>query len=164
MTRRNKRHGNGLQYRLAFQKRLSRQYSVGNNGIVALLLKDKSVQKITESDSGATTDVEVVEIETATDIPLTISEENQKQIANALIGYSNPPKEVVAVIINNEAATYTEALKKLETIKFNYLAIPTVETDEQTQTVVTWIKEQRENDRLVKAVLPNTAADTGKEL
>lgn len=145
---------------ISFSEKAITAVQRGNNGIVALLLKDKSVQKITESDSGATTDVEVVEIETATDIPSTISEENQKQIANALIGYSNPPKEVVAVIINNEVATYTEALKKLETIKFNYLAIPTVETDEQTQTVVTWIKEQRENDRLVKAVLPNTAADT----
>ena len=80
---------------ISFSEKAITAVQRGNHGIVALLLKDKSVQKITESDSGATTDVEVVEIETATDIPLTISEENQKQIANALIGYSNPPKEVV---------------------------------------------------------------------
>ena len=66
---------------ISFSEKAITAVQRGNHGIVALLLKDKSVQKITESDSGATTDVEVVEIETATDIPLTISEENQKQIA-----------------------------------------------------------------------------------
>lgn len=131
----------------------------GDKGIVALILKDKSVNKIIESSDGATTEVEVVNIETVTDIPVTISEANQRQIANALIGYTNAPKEIVVVLINDEIANYNEALKKLETIKFNYLAIPTVETDGQIQTVATWIKEQRDNDRLVKAVLPNASVD-----
>ena len=144
---------------ISFSEKAITAIQRGDKGIVALILKDKSVNKITESSDGATTEVEVVNIETATDIPVTISEANQRQIANALIGYTNAPKEVVVVLINDEAANYNEALKKLETIKFNYLAIPTVETDGQIQTVATWIKEQRDNDRLVKAVLPNASVD-----
>lgn len=144
---------------ISFSEKAITAIQRGDKGIVALILKDKSVNKITESSDGATTEVEVVNIETATDIPVTISEANQRQIANALIGYTNAPKEVVVVLINDEAANYNEALKKLETIKFNYLAIPAVETDGQIQTVATWIKEQRDNDRLVKAVLPNASVD-----
>ena len=144
---------------ISFSEKAITAIQRGDKGIVALILKDKSVNKITESSDGATTEVEVVNIETATDIPVTISEANQRQIANALIGYTNAPKEVVVVLINDEAANYNEALKKLETIKFNYLAISTVETDGQIQTVATWIKEQRDNDRLVKAVLPNASVD-----
>lgn len=144
---------------ISFSEKAITAIQRGDKGIVALILKDKSVNKITESSDGATTEVKVVNIETATDIPVTISEANQRQIANALIGYTNAPKEVVVVLINDEAANYNEALKKLETIKFNYLAIPAVETDGQIQTVATWIKEQRDNDRLVKAVLPNASVD-----
>lgn len=144
---------------ISFSEKAITAIQRGDKGIVALILKDKSVNKITESSDGATTEVKVVNIETATDIPVTISEANQRQIANALIGYTNAPKEVVVVLINDEAANYNEALKELETIKFNYLAIPAVETDGQIQTVATWIKEQRDNDRLVKAVLPNASVD-----
>lgn len=144
---------------ISFSEKAITAIQRGDKGIVALILKDKSVNKITESSDGATTEVKVVNIETATDIPVTISEANQRQIANALIGYTNAPKEVVVVLINDEAANYNEALKKLETIKFNYLAIPAVETDGQIQNVATWIKEQRDNDRLVKAVLPNASVD-----
>lgn len=144
---------------ISFSEKAITAIQRGDKGIVALILKDKSVNKITESSDGATTEVEVVNIETATDIPVTISGANQRQIANALIGYTNAPKEIVVVLINDETANYNEALKKLETIKFNYLAIPTVETDGQIQTVATWIKEQRDNDRLVKAVLPNASVD-----
>lgn len=146
---------------ISFSEKAITAIQRGDKGIVALILKDKSVNKITESSDGATTEVKVVNIETATDIPVTISEANQRQIANALIGYTNAPKEVVVVLINDEAANYNEALKKLETIKFNYLAIPAVETDGQIQTVATWIKEQRDNDRLVKAVLPNASVRYG---
>ena len=54
---------------------------------------------------------------------------------------------------------YTAAYDYLSTVKFNYLVIPTVETDGKTSSVVSFIKAQRANDNLVKAVLPNTAAD-----
>ena len=50
-------------------------------------------------------------------------------------------------------------MKAWETIKFDYLAIPTVSSDAQNTTVSTWIKSMREKKKLIKAVLPNTAAD-----
>ena len=47
-----------------------------------------------------------------------------------------------------------------ETIKFDYLAIPTVETDGKTEDVATWVKSMRSNKKKkIKAVLPNVAAD-----
>ena len=47
-----------------------------------------------------------------------------------------------------------------ETVKFDYLAIPTVETDGKTQEVASWVKSMRDNKRKkIKAVLPKIEAD-----
>lgn len=57
-------------------------------------------------------------------------------------------------------AGYKKAMGAAETIRFDYLAIPTVETDGKGEDVATWIKSMRENKKKkVKAVLPNVAAD-----
>lgn len=57
-------------------------------------------------------------------------------------------------------AGYKKAMEAAETIRFDYLAIPTVETDGKGEDVATWIKSMRENKKKkVKAVLPNVAAD-----
>ena len=41
-------------------------------------------------------------------------------------------------------AGYKKAMEASETIKFNYLAIPTVETDQKAQEVATWVKTMRD--------------------
>ena len=47
-----------------------------------------------------------------------------------------------------------------ETICFDYLAVPTAETDGKAQDVVTWVKFMRgSKKKKIKAVLPNVAAD-----
>ena len=57
-------------------------------------------------------------------------------------------------------AGYKKAMEASETIKFDYLAIPTVETDGKTEDVATWVKSMRSNKKKkIKAVLPNVAAD-----
>ena len=53
---------------------------------------------------------------------------------------------------------YTDMLSYLETETFQWLAIPTVETDGKTNDIVSWVKTQRENDNMIKAVLPNADA------
>lgn len=47
-----------------------------------------------------------------------------------------------------------------ETIRFDYLAVPTVETDGKGEDIATWVKSMRGNKKKkIKAVLPNVAAD-----
>ena len=55
---------------------------------------------------------------------------------------------------------YTAAYDYLSTVKFNYLVVPTVETDGKTASVVSFVKTQRAAHNLIKAVLPNTAGDS----
>lgn len=58
-------------------------------------------------------------------------------------------------------AGYKKAMEAAETIRFDYLVIPTVETDGKTEDIATWIKSMRGNkNKKIKAVLPNTPADT----
>ena len=76
-----------------------------------------------------------------------------------MMGYINAPKKVIAYVIQDSAEDYSEALNYLKTVKFDYLVVPTVETDEQTTAVVSYVKAQRAANKLIKAVLPNTTGD-----
>lgn len=61
---------------------------------------------------------------------------------------------------NTVEAGYKKAMEASETIKFDYLAIPTAETDGKADDVAAWIKSMRGNKKKkIKAVLPNTPAD-----
>ena len=134
--------------------------SRGERGIIAMILKESSVP--------ATNPVVCASV---ADIPATLSAAGKKQLELALKGYVNTPKKVVAYVIpatvipsgetdpvNN--TDYSDALNYFKTIKWNYLVVPTVATDEQTSAIVTFITTERTNNNLVKAVLPNTAADS----
>lgn len=123
----------------------------GERGIVAMILRDENITTHEED-----TTVQVLSI---TDIPTWLSTENKEQVKLALLGYVNAPKRVLLYCIGMEDE-YTKALEYLETVRFDYLVIPTVQTDAQTSDIVSWIKTQRENKKRVKAVLPNTTADT----
>lgn len=121
----------------------------GERGIVALILED---------DSG----VGPVEILTPVDIPDVLTEENQDQIKLALIGYQTPPRKVIALTVKKAMegdVDYTEAQNYLETIRWDYVAVPGIQAS-ATNDFATWIKALRDTkDKKVKAVLPNTAAD-----
>lgn len=57
-------------------------------------------------------------------------------------------------------SAYQRAMEASETERFDYLAVPTVETDGKTEDVAAWIKSMRtDRKKMVKAVLPNTPAD-----
>ena len=129
---------------IAFIEKAQETILRGERGIVAMILKG--------SAAGAT------EIVTAADIPSTFTEEAQQQVKNCLLGYDTAPKKIIVYTITG--TDYTDALTYLAGQKWNWLVIPTVETDEKTADIVTWIKNQRDNMHLTyKAVLPNTAAD-----
>ena len=121
----------------------------GERGTVVLILQDEVI--------------EPVEILSPVDIPEGLNEFNKDQIEKALMGYVTPPRKVivltVATPLEEAGADYTEVQNYLETIRWDYVAIPEIR-DEDTSSFATWIKALRDTkDKKVKAVLPNQAAD-----
>jgi len=120
----------------------------GERGIVALILKDANVPSTNP-----------FVVTTVSDIPTTLSAENKEQIQLALMGYIRPPRKVIVYVLPDTATDYTEAQNYLETVKWDYVAVPGIQASETT-TFATWIKNLRDTkNKKVKAVLPNTAAD-----
>lgn len=117
----------------------------GSRGVVALVLKDTKQQSF--------------KVYGISDIPDTgLTADNVQYIKDALVGYTTAPKYVSVYVMKTAtdmSAEYTAMEKFYETEKFNYMAIPTVETDHKTNDVANWIKGLREKDVLVKVVLPN---------
>jgi len=120
-----------------------------NNGIIAMILKESSVPETNP-----------IVVASADEIPATLSADSKKQLELALLGYVNSPKKVIAYFIEDDSVDYTDALNYFKTVTWDYLVVPTVATDEQTTAIVNYIKSERAADHLVKAVLPNTAADS----
>jgi len=131
------------QVNIVFQTLGSSAIQRGERGIVALLLKD-------------TVGLGIYNILSAADIPTTISAANQQYIKFALQGGQNAPLRII-VRVGNEA-NWTAGQTWLETQKFDYLAIPEVVAGDLSG-LYTWIAAQRTNGKMVKAVLPNAAAD-----
>lgn len=118
----------------------------GERGIVALVLRD-------DAQTGVFTMSEIDEI------PAGISDYNREQIQLAMMGTANPPKRVIAYFISMSSENYNEAMNYLETVKWDYIAIPEI-TSQDTLTVATWIKQLRNSrNKKVKAVLPDCASD-----
>lgn len=131
----------------------------GDRGIIAMILKESSVPATNP-----------IVLNSMADIPGTLSTANKTQLKFALTGYVNAPKKVIAYFIPATVTPqgggdpvsntdYTDAYNYFKTVKWNYLVVPTVSTDGNTTEVANFIKTERTNNNLVKAVLPNTAAD-----
>lgn len=119
----------------------------GERGIVALILKDTVLAKNPVECTGG-------------DIPTALSTKSRKQIELALMGYIKPPKKVIAYILSESAEDYTDAYNYLRTTKYNYLVVPTAETDGEASSVAAFVKREREDGKMVKAILPNYAGDS----
>ena len=146
---------------VAFIEKAASAITRGDRGIVMLVLRDASIT--TTPDKRTIRDV--------SEVPTTYSAANQKYIKDALKGYTTSPLKVLVYTMpvkasgdtaEDEAEKYTAMFAYLETAKFQWLAIPTVDTDEKTSDVVSWVKSQRNNNaNMVKAVLPDAnSADT----
>ena len=140
---------------ISFTERAKSVIERGSRGIVLLGVKDTFVMPM----------VNPITITSPGDIPSGIADVTKEQIKLALIGYQTTPIKVLVygMGVDEEGANadeaYTAALKAWETIKFDYLAIPTVSSDGKTQEVAAWIKTMREKKKRIKAVLPHTPAD-----
>ncbi len=139
-------------------------------GIVALILEEEKAvldKLLTDHEVGETTVKAITNpftVYTTDDIPSELSEANRDYITKCLLGYVTTPYRV-KIYLQEKSDTATGAtkwdatLKKMATDRWDYLAIPTIETA-AIETVQTWIKTNRENKyKKVKAVLPGANAD-----
>ena len=115
----------------------------GSKGIVGMIIKESTA-------------IPPTTIANVTDIPEEITT-NKQLIINALIGNTNAPLKLELYVISGEM-TLTEALNYFENTKFDYLCYPAAAEEDKT-AIVTWIKNQRDQGNMVKAVLANEDAD-----
>ncbi|KZL94367.1 phage tail sheath subtilisin-like domain-containing protein [Clostridium magnum] len=121
----------------------------GERGIVAMIIKDTIPAPLTNP----------IVMTSNTDIPSGLSTENKAEIQRVFIGYVNPPIKVIAYVIATDAVDYTAAQTYLETVKWDYVCVPSIVAGEVT-AFASWIKSCRDTKGLkVKAVLPNCTAD-----
>lgn len=118
-------------------------------GTVGMIIKDEKVP-----------DINPTVIYKEKDIPDGLSETNKEQIKLALIGNDTAPAKIVVYVLNSNAENYETALDYFTIKKVTWLCCPTAKTDAQTDAIVAWVKDQREERNRVKAVLPETAADS----
>lgn len=133
---------------ISFSEKAATVINRGERGIIAMIVRD----------TVPTTNPVVVN--TVSEIPATLSAATKKQIELALMGYQTAPRKVIVYVVASNATSLTAALTALEVIKFDYLVVPEVETLEAQSTVATWVKSMRSNGKLIKAVLPNSTADS----
>lgn len=140
-------------------------------GIVALLLEESqdTIDKVTKGYRNVGKEVAAEKlplvIYTTDDIPSIFTDANKDYITKCLMGYKKSPYRVKIYLqaVNNanakNADKFAESLKMLSTERWDYLAIPTIVT-EQLESVATWLKTNRENKfKRSKVVLPGYAGD-----
>ncbi|MEY8518624.1 phage tail sheath C-terminal domain-containing protein [Lachnospiraceae bacterium 29-84] len=137
-------------------------------GISAITRSERGIVMLWVKDTLPVLATNPVTVITESDIPEGLSDTAVEQVKLAMIGYTNAPKKVLVYCMGiaedsgTEAveAGYKKAMAESETIRFDYLAIPTVETDGKGEDIASWVKAMRgTKKKKIKAVLPNVAAD-----
>ncbi len=114
-------------------------------GIVALILKD---------DTGAFDTIEYKNISEVDSAEWTA--DNKDLIEKAFLGI---PSKVIVERLDTTAEDYSSALTRLANKRWNYLAIPGIDTSD-VATISTQVIAWRDNDnKTFKAVLPNSESD-----
>lgn len=138
-----------------FKTKSTTAISRSARGIVVMLLKN---EKTNVSNSYTISDV--------TDIPTALTDDNITLVKKCLLGtplrvlvYTLPNNDVVADGEADTLITQATILKKLHTVKWNYICAPTGTAQEQ-EDLATWIKSERNNKhKTFKAVVANVDAD-----
>lgn len=114
-------------------------------GIVALIIRDDT-KTTAISEYRIISDVESTDWTAA----------NLKLIKQAFLGV---PSKVIVVRGSTTDIDYSDQLDLLKSIKFNWLAVPGIDTADVSD-IATWIQTMRQGNIMVKAVLPNSVADS----
>lgn len=73
--------------------------------------------------------------------------------------FEGAPSKVIAMRIGESVESYSDILKKLKDLKWNYLCIPGLKSTD-TSTIGAWIKQYRDDEKKTfKAVLPHYVGD-----
>lgn len=137
-------------------------------GISAIKRGERGIVMLWVKDTLPAPAINPATVVTESDIPAGLSDTTVEQVKLAMIGYTNAPKKVLVYCmgIAEDAETaavdtgYKKAMTAAETIRFDYLTIPTVETDGKGEDIASWVKTMRgTKKKKIKAVLPNVAAD-----
>jgi len=133
---------------ITFKTTAKESISKSDKGTVAVIIRDTGVS------AGA------YSLTRETQIPAELAETNLQYVKRAFIGNVTPPKKVLVYVTGTEAGGYADALGYLASQTFDYLAGPPDITPEEVLQTVSWIKEQREDEKAIaKVVLPDAAAD-----
>ncbi len=115
-------------------------------GIVALILRDSTDTTFDTKTYTSVSDIREQEW----------TADNCQYIKTTFLG---TPSKVIVERVASDAANYNDALTRLSSKKWNYLAIPGIETAD-VATISTWIKGERNSKyKTFKAVLPNSDSD-----
>lgn len=117
----------------------------GARGIVGMIVKEASAE------------IAPVTVANVTDIPEEVSADNKQLITNALLGNTNAPLKLELYVLKGEEAL-TSALNYFENTDFDYLCYPAA-ADEEKTSIVAWVKSQRDQGKMIKAVLADEDAD-----
>jgi len=131
---------------IAFKSAASTAISRSQKGIVGIILRDAAV-------NGAHI------LTKASQIPATLGATNKAYIAQAFLGYVNPPKKVIVYVLPTTAEDLSDGLDYMATQVIDYLVGPPEITATEATEIVTWIAAQRADGYTPKAVLPNKDAD-----
>ena len=119
----------------------------GQRGVVGLILR------------GAVPGTNPVVVTTESDIVGTWSNANKQYVKDALVGYTEKPKKIICFFVAADAEDYSTALDYFSSQYVDYVAIPTVATDELESSVVSWVKNEWENHNQIIVVLPDVTGD-----
>lgn len=115
-------------------------------GIVALILLDDTDDTFDSKEYKLASDIDADDW----------SEENLDYIKKTFLGI---PSKVIVERLDEDASDYDDALDRLASKRFNYLAIPGI-ASEDVADISTWLIAQRTaNKKTFKAVLPNSVSD-----
>lgn len=134
---------------IIFKETGSSAITRSQRGIVAIVLKDKE-------------ELGPHNLSSISEIPEKLSDENKEQLKLAFIGNQTPPKRVLVYVeeVGKEEgapkfAITSEAFKYLETVRWDYLAVPFIE-NAFAEELATWIKSLRDTKRKkCKVILPS---------
>ncbi|MBC8580017.1 phage tail sheath C-terminal domain-containing protein [Zhenhengia yiwuensis] len=119
----------------------------GERGIVALVLNGET-QEVHELNN----------IKDAAGIDQ-LTDKQKEYLQLAFMGYIKPPKKVIIIFRGSEEENYSQAQEILESLKWDYLSIPEIESGDVANVVV-WMTSL---NKRCKVVLPHaTTADTEK--
>ena len=119
----------------------------GQRGVVGLVLR------------GTVPTTNPVPVVTENDIVSTWTAANKQFVKDALIGYTQKPKKILCYFVAANAEDYSDALDYFSSQYVDYVAFPTIATDELESSVVSWVKNEWENHNPIITVLPEVTGD-----